>query len=381
MNISKISDCTNCGSCINSCPNNAITLEEKDLFYYPVVNNDKCVDCSLCYKHCPTVTPSEKSDVLSAYAGWANDNEVVLKSSSGGFFYGIACKVLEESGVVFGASFSDDYRSVGFSYTDKSELCDLQKSKYVESTVGESFREINVFLNQKRKVLFCGTPCQVAGLKAYLNCDNENLITVDFACGGLPSHKIYSDYIDYLEKKFSSKVKCVDFRPKTHGWERHAMLVEFENGIKYNRLGTEDEYLRSFLYGKKTVRVNCLNCIFSDNHKSDITLADFWLYKKYTELKNDDGISLVLCNTEKGRAVVEALSDKYTLEKLDVSKAVYNNKKTVSSEEKINANKKFVDECLKNGITASCNKFYPQSLTEKAKNTCKRFIYRRKTSK
>jgi coenzyme F420-reducing hydrogenase beta subunit len=185
--------------------------------------------------------------------------------------------------------------------------------------VGFSFKKIKLELEKGRKVLFCGTPCQVAGLSQFLGKTYDNLITCDFACGGLPSHAIYQDYISSLENKYHSTIAKVDFRPKTHGWKRYAVLVSFKNGKVYNRLGVEDEYLKSFLYGKYTVRDYCLDCKFSDCHVSDITIADFWLHNKLSELNNENGISLVLCNSEKGKQMLESVNDSFLFSSLDVS--------------------------------------------------------------
>lgn len=376
MNISDFNQCSNCGACYNICPKKAINVKKDSLFYYPTVDENLCVNCSLCVHICPVNNAIEKNEPIYACAGWHRDNNIVLDSSSGGMFHGIAEGVLSKGGVVFSAAFSDDNKSVHIVSSDEVSLDKIRKSKYVESVIGDSFGKIKENLSEGRLVLFCGTPCQVAGLYRYLGEKNDLLITCDFACGGLPSHAIYKDYLEELERKYRSSVKKVDFRPKSHGWERHAIWVEFDNGKVYNRLGTEDPYLRSFLYGKYTVRDCCLECKFSDNHLSDITIADFWRYKELSDLKHEDGISLLLCNTLKGRQVVDNLKDCYYLVELDVEKAAYNNK--IKKSNKISEHRAFLNCYVKNGLKVAYKTFVPNSFKNKIKSYVARKVLRKK---
>ena len=375
MKVSAINQCTNCGACYNICQRNAIEINEKGLFYVPEINTELCVNCGLCKKVCPVEVPFEKKEPKYAYGGWHKNEEVVLNSSSGGVFTGIAQKVLAEGGVIFGAVYSDDCKTVEFRSTDEMPLQRLLKSKYVESNVGFSFRKLKAELEQGRKVLFCGTPCQVVGLSCFLSKTYDNLITCDFACGGLPSHLIYQDHLASLENKYRSSAVSVDFRPKTHGWKRYAIRICFENGKVYNRLGVEDEYLKSFLYGKYMVRDNCLECKFSDCHAADITIADFWLHEKMSSLHNENGISLILCNSEKGKTLVDSIRDQFLLTDIDVESASYNHKKTEISERGIRRQKDFLKIYGENGLHAACSAFFSNSLKNKLKNRLARTIY------
>lgn len=377
MNISEFDKCSNCGACYSICHCEAISVEENGLFYTPVVDTNKCTQCGECVKVCPVNNKIESYTPIEAYAGWHNEDDIVMSSSSGGVFYGMAQSVLSDDGVVYGAAYSEDCREVVIDSSDNKALTCLQKSKYVESKISNAFVDIKEELEKKRKVLFCGAPCQVAGLKRFLGQNYSNLITCDFVCGGFPSHRLYTEYLDYLEKKYKSKVKKVDFRPKTHGWRRYAVLVEFENGKKYNTLGVEDPFLRSFLYGKYTVRDYCLECKFSDEHQSDITIADFWLFEKLSDLKNEDGISLVVCNTEKGVSFVSEMKSNYCFDKLDVNTVLYNHKKTHTSEEQVEKHNKFLKQTLKYGFLYAYKEYFKDSLKVKIKNRIARSIYKR----
>lgn len=376
MNISACKTCYNCGSCYNICPHQAITVDEDGIFYTPRVNAERCTDCGICYQRCPANENRSGIGPLVAFAGWHRDPAVLRDSSSGGVFHGLAGAVLALGGVVYGAIYSEDCMEVVFASTDEAELAQMRKSKYVESLVCDSFRRIKEHLSQGRMVLFCGTPCQCAGLRAYLGKEEEKLICCDFACGGLPSHQMYRSYLKGLQKKYGAEVQTIDFRPKTHGWRRYAVLAIFSNGKAYNRLGTEDPYLRSFLYGKLTVRNNCLDCKFSDSHQSDLTIADFWLNENQPTLRNDSGVSLILCNTPKGCGVLESIRSEYYLEELNLLEASYNNKKTVTAATDRERHDMFVQLYQERGLDYAYQQAFPFSWKKALKSWLRRMIGR-----
>lgn len=377
MNISDLKKCSDCGACYNICPRSAISVRTDGMFYVPMVDADLCVDCSLCIHVCPVNRSFEGNSPIYAYAGWHKDDRIVLDSSSGGVFYGLAKAVLAVDGIVFAAVYSDDYKTVEFASSDDMSLHSMMKSKYVESRIGLSFQQIKNELEKGRAVLFCGTPCQVAGLRSYLRKDYDRLITCDFAYGGLPSHAIYQSYLRDLESKYRSPVQSVDFRPKTHRWNRHAIRVVFVNGKEHLRLGTEDPYFQSFLQGKYTVRDYCLECKFPECHASDITLADFWLHEKLSSLRHEDGISLILCNTLKGKSALEALKDAFELTELDVNQASYNNRIQVSEQRKAKHDA-FLRRYGEKGLQAAYREFLPLSPKAKAKNWITRRFFRKR---
>lgn len=376
-NISAVKNCANCGSCVSICPRSAIRIGEDKLFYYPAVDEKKCIDCGLCLEHCPVNHIPEATDPIAAFGGWSRDEQLVLNSSSGGAFGALAEKVIGEGGVVFGYAFTKDRRSVVARSSDETELRELRKSKYVESLPSDAFSRAKAALKEGRKVMFCAAPCQIAGLKAYLGKEYDDLLTCDFACGGFPSHALYREYIGELEKKYHSEAVSVDFRPKTHGWERHAILVRFKNGKQYNRLGTEDNWFRAFLYGKLTVRDNCLSCPFSDHHAADITLADFWKYRSCSDLKHGSGISLILCNSEKGLGYVRSVQKQMLLTGQQTEKAAYNNRPTSVSEGEKKRRDDFLLSCREHGFAYACKKHLPLSGKQKIKERAARVLYRK----
>lgn len=374
MNISKFQKCTNCGACSNLCPHGAITISEDGLFYKPIVDESKCTHCGLCVNRCPVNGNMASFAPMYACAGWHKAERVVQDSSSGGVFHGLADYVIAQGGIVFGAAYTDDCREVRFVSSDEVPLMKLRKSKYVESLVGTAFTQIKTALTKGRMVLFCGTPCQVAGLYAYLGKRPQGLITCDFACGGLPSHKIYQDYLRQLEQKYGAPMSSIDFRPKTHGWRRYAVLAKFKNGRIYNRLGVEDPYLKSFLYGKYTVRDDCLDCKFSDQHASDITIADFWLNIQLSNLNNPNGVSLVLCNTPRGKQAIETIQEHYVFRELPVADVSYNHKKTEATPQERARHDAYIQLWAEKGLSAAYRKYLPVSTKERWKNRVRRIL-------
>lgn len=335
-NIADFSKCSNCGACINICPKGAIIVDDKDVFYKIKVDNNKCISCGVCKKICPVNSEESRQKVISAYALVHKDEEIVRKSSSGGAFTAIAEEVLALNGVVFGAVFKDGFKKVVISSSDNNTLDEIRRSKYVESLVEYSFKEVKRNLENNRFVLYCGAPCQIAGLKRYLIKDYDKLITLDFSCGGMPSHKIYEEWLYEIEKKLKAPICDVNFRPKTYGWSNHAILIRAKNKNKYSKLAMQDMYFDSFVGTHSTVRSYCYECDFSDNHYSDIILADLWKYRSVSKVRNQNkGISLIITNSSKGENVIKMIQKKVLLTVLDKDKATYNlveKKKNVQNE-------------------------------------------------
>lgn len=324
-NISLFTKCANCGACMNICPKDAISLDCSGDFYRYVVDEERCVDCGACVKVCPENMPVSHLNLKAAYGGWHTDAEVVKTSSSGGAFSALANYILSKNGIVYGAAYTDDCKAVVCRSTEDTDLDNIKRSKYVESTVGFAFREIKTKLEEGRYVLFCGTPCQVAGLMRYLRKEYDRLLTVDFACGGLTSHRLYQEHLAELEKKYHSKVSAVNFRAGLYGWKQYALKVDFRNGKSYRTPAELDPYVHSFMYSRCANRENCLACKFRNTHYSDFIIADYWRWFEYSNLPNEEtGISLILTNSDKAESIIEQLSQVMYLEKQDLNKANYN---------------------------------------------------------
>lgn len=358
--------CTGCLSCVAACPKTAISASVDQYgFSVPQVDMEKCIDCGACNRAC---TKEAKASRAPLFGYWLKSKDVdVLKgSSSGGAFHYLAKKIIADSGVVFGCVFDAEQKRFICASSDDYSLEELQKSKYVESFIGDAFLKVELFLKARRKVLFCGTPCQCAGLNAYLKKEYENLVVVDFACGGVPSQKFFVDYMRSLEKKFNSRVVSVDFRDKYYRWGQHCISFTFENGKVYRRMAEADPYFYSFLHAE-IKRKSCRDCPFSAHHCSDIVLADYWKYKTFSKELNEDtqGLSLVVTLSEKGDQLFRDAADTADIEfgRIDIKDAAYNfaaRKATSTSNEKIEELHSFI---ASNGI----KKYYQKTVPLKSR--------------
>ena len=353
-NICDFSKCSNCGACYNICPVNAISVNSDTMYYSLCVDEKKCTHCGLCKKACPVNAPEKKQNLTSAYMGYNRNTDIVKNSSSGGIFAAIAQHILENGGKVFAAAFSEDFRAVEIKSTDEISLEKLMRSKYVESLVGVSFQKIKQALTDGCTVLFCGTPCQVAGLKRFLMKEYENLITCDFSCEGMASHRTYEEYLAKTEKNLKAPITDVNFRAKLYGWSRHSIKITAQNGKSYKNFAMADPYFYSFIGCAINLRKYCLECEFPENHYSDIILADFWAYKRLSKVKNDDtGLSLIITNSPVGEAIIQTISADVTFTRLDLEKASYNMKNKAHNDAFYGRYEKFVADCEAKGFLST----------------------------
>lgn len=324
-------DCCACGACMSVCPKEAIKIEKNtDGFYFPHINKNLCVKCGKCKMVCPVNNrcKGESWENGDYYALWAKDNVKRSEGSSGGAFGLFADDVINQGGVVFGAAYSEDFKSVYQTSTENVTLKALKKSKYVESYTGRVFVQVKNELEKGRKVLYCGTSCQIDGLMNFLNKNYPNLITCDFLCHGVPSAGIYEKYIDNLESRYG-KIKSFDFRSKAFGWKAYCSKAEFESGKKYLKTRYQDPYLRLF-FENNVLRDSCYTCKRLDNSNADLTIGDFWRVRDTDISDTNEGISLVGAHTDKGKEILKSLYDSkkcefYRLEKSSYSYAYNKN--------------------------------------------------------
>lgn len=377
-NISKYTKCSYCCACMNTCPTDAIKTQVNGLYYSLSVDEQKCIGCGKCVSVCPVNIPHYTQQLISGYAGYVDDDDILYSSSSGGAFYAVAQTVLKKDGAVYGAAFTENSRAVVFQSTDEKQLHCLQKSKYVESDIGYTFRKIEKDLKDNRFVMFCGTPCQAAGLKRFLGLDYENLLVCDFSCGGLPSHVMFDDYLNEIEKNHKSKIDFLDFRPKNYGWQNHSVYIQFQNGRVYTRLAGIDPYFKAFLHGLSK-RDYCYSCDFANNHASDLIFADFWLYNSLSDLDNQDrGLSLVLTNSEKGETIMKSLSEKFVMKEIPLSVASYNIKDGHANSQIIDVHNSFLHDVSKIGFIKAVNRYLPPSVVVDWKCWIKQVVMRKK---
>ena len=324
--------CTGCFSCALSCPKNCIEMtEDNEGFLYPLVDTSACVDCGLCERNCPVITPAESDktkDDITAYAAFTKDDEIRYNSSSGGIFTEIANVVLDDGGVVFGASFDEEFSVKHIEITQKEDLKKLRVSKYVQSRIGHTYKSAKEYLEQGRGVLFSGTPCQIAGLYSFLGKRYENLITQDIICHGVPSPLVWKKY----KKEQKGKLTDISFRDKSEGWSTYSVRMSFKDREEFKQKARENEYIKSFL-SNICLRPSCYNCQFKDEiRQSDITLADFWGVENVVpEMFDDKGTSLVFVNSKKGEELFEKIKENIIFKEADKDNAVKYNKSMVQS--------------------------------------------------
>lgn len=333
IHIDKKENCCGCASCANICPKNCIVMQaDEEGFLYPNTNIDMCINCNLCNKSCPLIdkkTINQKPIVYGCY----NKNEAIRqKSTSGGVFYTLCEYIIKNDGVVFGAAFDDEF-NVFHDYAETLADCEkFMGSKYVQSVIGDSYKKVKKFLGDNRLVLFTGTPCQIAGLCAFLKKDYDNLYTQDVVCHSVPSPKVWNNYKIYLGVCDEKKITNINFRNKESGWKNSTTNITFDNGDSLSGFYSQNEYVKGFVNGLYS-RPSCYSCSFSKiSRESDITLGDFWgVDTFYPDLFDNKGTSLVMVNSAKGKKLFSYAKKQLKYKPVKISKAIWYNSAIVNA--------------------------------------------------
>lgn len=316
IQITDKSQCCGCTACASICAHDAITMQPDTLgFLYPVVNKNKCVDCELCEKVCAFNEHYDTSLNLSQpliYAARHKNIHEVETSRSGAAFIALSDYILENGGVVYGVGYADHFRVFHKRATTKEERNEFKGSKYAQSDLNTTFRQVKKDLKNGLTVLFSGTPCQTAGLNSYIGKHLRiNLILIDIICHGVPSPRYWDDYLTHIEKKYKSQAIKIDFRNKRFGWTDHIETIRLKNG----KCIWSHKYTNIF-YKNINLQYSCGNCHFTNfNRPSDITLGDFWGWEHSlpTFNKDDKGCSLLFINTAKGEKLLNKISQSLIL--------------------------------------------------------------------
>lgn len=310
--------CTGCTACANICPRQCIyMIEDAEGFVYPkIVNAQLCISCGACQRVCPVLNENNtdgNNPLTKAYAAFSKNEALRMDSSSGGIFSELAKIVLQEGGIIYGASYNE-IGIVEHIYIDSiSELKKLRGAKYSQSNLSNSFQVIKRQLKSGKKVLFSGTPCQVAGLKSFLEKDYENLFSIDFVCHGVPSPMVWKEYLKYRAHTDddSTGLKRINLRNKESGWSKYTYSVEFtySDNKRYLCNNQDDPFMRFFV-NDYILRQSCSDCHFKGYDRvSDITLGDFWgIWDIEPEMDDNKGTSLILTHSTKGEQLFKAVS-------------------------------------------------------------------------
>lgn len=346
ISIKHKQDCCGCSACVQRCPKQCISLhEDSEGFLYPEVDATRCIECGLCEKVCPIIHQAYVRMPLGVYAAKNPDEIVRMQSSSGGIFTMLAERIISEGGVVFGAGFDERWEVVHSYVETKEALAKFRGSKYVQSKIGSTFQQAESFLKNGRKVLFSGTPCQIAGLKKYLRKEYDNLLAVDFICHGVPSPGVFRTYLqEEINQAFARQgdgknsvlhpciplvtesngleghgmeIQSIAFRDKRNGWKKYGFALALSKAsaagekntvlLSYKPLN-KDLFMRGFLRDLY-LRPSCYACPAKAlKSESDLTLGDWWgIASIMPEIDDDKGISAVTANTAKGAEALHAI--------------------------------------------------------------------------
>lgn len=323
INLIKKSECTGCTACKSICPQKCIAMKrDEEGFLYPKVDQEKCINCGLCEKVCPVKNAKKSEKMQHAYVFQNSDDKVRRESTSGGAFTAIAEDVIKKNGVVFGVQFDENFKVVHGKAETIEDLGKFRNSKYVQSEVGNTFLEVKQYLDAGRMVCFSGTSCQIEGLKNFLKKDYENLILVDVVCRAVPSPLIWEKYLE-LKKKENENIKNIRFRDKFYGYKYSNFTISDKNDkVTYHRGVESDPYLRAF-FSNICDRPACYECKFKKlERESDITIWDCFEVEKYApSLDDDKGTTRILTNSEKGRKIIEELTNQNKILEISVKEA------------------------------------------------------------
>lgn len=309
----KKRECSGCTACMNICPKNAIQMiEDEEGFKYPRINKKECIDCGACYKICPNIKKNKLNTIIEAYGVKHKNDEERLTSRSGGVFIALSDYILNQGGIIYGARLNEDFTVSHNRAENKEQRDEFKGSKYIQSDMNDIIKKVIQDLKNDKKVLFSGTACQVHAIKVSVpEKYNQNLYTVDLICHGVPSKKIFKDFLKYIEKISGKTIKEFNFRDKRFGWRSHYETSIFQDGTELTT-----QYFRNLFYGHNILRPACHICNYANIHRpADITIADFWGIENVApEFQDKKGVSLTIINNEKGKRWFESVKDElYTV--------------------------------------------------------------------
>lgn len=380
--------CSGCTACYNICPKKCIKMkQDEEGFLYPEVDKEKCVNCELCETICPLKQKKVEDDEkkVEFYVMTNKNKQIKKESTSGGIFSVFAKKIIEEKGIVFGAVFNDDFVVIHKGIETIEGLQKFRGSKYVQSKLGDVFVQVKEELDRQRKVLFSGTPCQVAGLKAFLRKDYENLYCIDLVCRGVPSPMYFEKYKEQKIKSQKSNINKIAFREKTYGYSSSTMSIYFENGKEYHNGHESDEMIKAFMKGLCS-KPACYKCNFKTIYRpySDITLGDFW-NPESIEPKEEftRGATLVIVQSNKAKELVDLVKNEIYSKKIDYETAILHNgngKKEASllirADKKPPQREEFLRDAAKLDFRTLKKKYLQETMKEKTKEKLKPIFYK-----
>ena len=293
--------------------------------------------------------------------GYTKQDDIRRKSSSGGLFYELSQVILEDGGVVFGACYDKEMHQVVHKSTEETSIENMLKSKYAESKLGDTYKKIETYLKDGKKVLFCGTPCQAAGLynlkeKKWSRYKNQ-LFILDFLCEGVPSYKIFQEYIKDSENKSEKEIETIEFRSKSYGWNVHCMKIQYKDGTSRIIPSFSDSYMHTFIMDLTMNRRSCYACPFREKKYSDVTIGDFWKVSNVDKSCVDNkGVSAIFVNSEAGNILIEKARKNLYIKELE-DRDILQMEQHLDTSLYLDKRNNFYTEFLSNGYNSAIRKY------------------------
>lgn len=302
-------------------------IPDEEGFLRPQVDASKCVGCYRCEQVCPVLHPGESAPSPTCYAAYTKDESLRLKSSSGGIFTELAKPFIAAGGVVFGCVWErPQLVAIHAKAETMDELAEMRGSKYVQSDSRDTFREVKAALMEGRQVLFSGTPCQIAGLKAFLGKMYAKLLTVEVICHGTPSPLVFERYKQELAREHGNSPVSIAFRNKIYSWRRFSLVSVFADTSENREDLYLNRYIQAFL-NNLCLRSSCYACSArSGKSGADLTIGDFWgIERVCPELDDNRGTSLVMVHSARGREAWQQVSPGLNLREVPFEAALEGN--------------------------------------------------------
>lgn len=317
IKIASKKNCCGCAACSQRCPKHSITMiEDAEGFLYPHIDVNTCVDCGLCEKVCPAINRNMATPPVKVLAAKNRNIEKRELSSSGGLFIALAEQVIADGGVVFGVVFDDHWEAHHAVATNIEELQPMMRSKYVQSRTESTFAEAERYLKQGREVVYTGTSCQIAGLKRFLRKDYANLLAVDVLCHGVPSPRVWRQYLKEISE--ATSIADISFREKSrcgYNWQTYGFVIwsKSNNGgdgkmVLSSSRSYENVFMKGYFEGLY-LRPSCHDCPANGGKSgADITIADYWGIEDILPgFFDNDGVGLAIVHTQKGNEAFSAV--------------------------------------------------------------------------
>lgn len=386
-------ECNGCTACKSICPVNAISMQvDAEGFKIPVIDEEKCINCNMCIKVCPTekiIADKKYNEIIRGFAVKNKNETVKYNSASGALFPAFAKWFIENNGYVCGCILDDNLFPCHIISDKWEDIERMQDSKYVQSDMMDNFTEILKLLKHGKRVLFTGTSCQVSGLKSFLqnkNINDENLLTIDFFCHGVPSPLIFKEYLKFYEKEKSRKIIGYRFRSKKYGWGRmsrgssHLNCIQFRWGKKIfsDNISLLARSWRTIFFSNLTLRKYCERCPYTTPYKpADITMGDFWgIYNINKDFDDGKGVSVLITHNDKAETFLSDVRNQFEICNMNIKDIIKRQANAFSpSEVDDKKREQFWNDYRTNGFKYCMSKYFYYDNKTRIKGIIKRILF------